>query len=215
MFDFLALTERGTAGIGEQHDRRDGCGVRSLPTQAQVAETAVRPWIMEWVPVISAFAAATAAILAGVNLWYTGRREERRWRRDSLVDTIVSFLDGSFKLPGNMAYNHLAVGGDPTEIKAQSEQGFLECANALTRLRVLASPDVVQRAHELHDLDDVIRAALLGGGPIPTPETWIDTADKRMAARTALINAARRDLGLDDGVALEPSRHRLRLAPLQ
>jgi hypothetical protein len=75
---------------------------------------------MEWVPVISAFAAATAAILAGVNLWFTGRREERRWRRDSIVDTIVSFLDGSFKLPGNMAYNQLTMGGDPVEIKVQS-----------------------------------------------------------------------------------------------
>jgi hypothetical protein len=80
---------------------------------------------------------------------------------------------------------------------------------------VLASPDIVQKAHELHGLDDVIVGVLLGGGPLPTPEAWINLADQRMVARTALIDAARRDLGLDDGVPLGPSRHRVTIAPQQ
>jgi hypothetical protein len=49
---------------------------------------------------IAAIAASVAAALSGATLWITSSRDERRWRRDALVDTLVRLLDASFAIPG-------------------------------------------------------------------------------------------------------------------
>jgi hypothetical protein len=41
---------------------------------------------------VAAIAATVAAILSGFGLWVGAVREERTWRREALVDTIVQFL---------------------------------------------------------------------------------------------------------------------------
>ena len=42
-------------------------------------------------------AAGLAAVLAGVNLYVSGRRELHKWTREALVEALVIFLDTSFK----------------------------------------------------------------------------------------------------------------------
>jgi hypothetical protein len=49
---------------------------------------------------IAAGAAGLAAVLAGVNLYVSGRRELNKWTRETLVELFVSFLETSF------AHNH-------------------------------------------------------------------------------------------------------------
>lgn len=51
--------------------------------------------------IIAAVAASLAAVLSGFGLWLGWRREDRKWRRDALVDTLVQILDSSFASPGS------------------------------------------------------------------------------------------------------------------
>jgi hypothetical protein len=52
---------------------------------------------VEHVPaLVAAGAALVAALLSGLTLYASGRREERRWRRDELIDVYQAFLTISF-----------------------------------------------------------------------------------------------------------------------
>jgi len=114
--------------------------------------------------IVAGAAATLAAILSGITLWTTGRREERKWRREALLDTIVQFLDGSFDLPGNQACNRRRAGESLEGLNDQASAAFQRSANALTRLRVLAPSAVVATAERVHDIDDQAIAALVGWG---------------------------------------------------
>lgn len=154
-------------------------------------------------------AALLAAALSATTLVLTVRREERKWRRESLVDTIVQFMDGSFSLPGNRAYKVLVDGGDLTAIRSAALDGFNECTTALTRLRILAPSDLVGKAEDLHKLDDRITERLLSpSGQPPSLNEWIPMADERAEARQQLLNAARKGLGLGRAREFGRSRHR-------
>lgn len=161
--------------------------------------------------VVSVAAASLAAVLSAVNLWVTSRREERKWRRESTVETIVQFMDGSFRLPGNKAYKALADGADPESLRASADEGFQACVTALTRLRILAPNELVASAEHLHDLDDRITERLLSARQLPTLDEWSPLADARMDARTEVLNAARRGLGLGAARDFRPTRHRMSL----
>jgi hypothetical protein len=157
---------------------------------------------------ITGVAAVLAATLSGVTLWTTGRREERRWRREALLDTIVEFLDGSFDLPGNQAYNQLRAGADLNSLPDSTAVNLRRCASALTRLRVLASSHVVTTAERVHNIDDRAITLLLKSETVPSMPDWLEITDRRREAREAFLDAARDALGLDSSAGLAPSRHR-------
>ena len=46
--------------------------------------------------VLTAGAASVAALLSGVNLYVSGRREEQRWNREALIEAFVTFVGASF-----------------------------------------------------------------------------------------------------------------------
>jgi hypothetical protein len=48
---------------------------------------------------VTAGAAGLAAILAGVNLYVSGRREVHKWTHEALVEALVIFLDTSSRAP--------------------------------------------------------------------------------------------------------------------
>jgi hypothetical protein len=48
--------------------------------------------------VLTAGAASVAALLSGVNLYVSGRREEQRWNREALIEAFVTFVGASFFL---------------------------------------------------------------------------------------------------------------------
>ena len=51
---------------------------------------------MDVASVLSAMAAATAATLSGLNLVVTGRREDRRWVRETATEAFVAYMDATF-----------------------------------------------------------------------------------------------------------------------
>jgi hypothetical protein len=55
---------------------------------------------MDVIGAVTAGAAGLAALLAGVNLYVSGRRELDKWTREALVEALVVFLDSSFKQSG-------------------------------------------------------------------------------------------------------------------
>src|SRR3712207_7626403 len=46
--------------------------------------------------IVGAVTAITAAVFSGLTLLLTGHRETRKWRRETLLDAVAQFLDGSF-----------------------------------------------------------------------------------------------------------------------
>jgi hypothetical protein len=52
---------------------------------------------VNWVGAVTAGAASLAAVLAGVNLYVSGRRELNKWTRETLIEIFSLFLDASFK----------------------------------------------------------------------------------------------------------------------
>ena len=83
-----------------------------------------------------------------------GAREKHKWLRDELVDTVVQFLDASFASPGNALLHKRR----ESRLTAQDHEEALgvhrSALTALTRLRVLASEDVVKCAEKLHLADN-------------------------------------------------------------
>ena len=102
---------------------------------------------------VTAGAAGLAAVLAGVNLYVSGRRELDKWTRETLVEIFVLFLDASFK-------HSTACRDILGEAPAPPERNRMRRAviaahdaenEALTRLRLLAPPQVVNDARALLD----------------------------------------------------------------
>jgi hypothetical protein len=75
----------------------------------------------------------------------SGRREDLRWKREVLEETMVSLINASFSYV------------DFVDLQAAEERALdahrvqLE---ALTKLRLLAKPKVLELAFELHDIED-------------------------------------------------------------
>jgi uncharacterized membrane protein YdjX (TVP38/TMEM64 family) len=63
--------------------------------------------VATWAPVVAAVAGFTAASLSGLTLYVAGRRETRKWLRETLVDALTQFLDASFERPGRHVYRLL------------------------------------------------------------------------------------------------------------
>ncbi len=108
-----------------------------------------------WAPYVAAIAAVIAAVLTAVNLWVTGRREQRTWVRSALESAFVDLLTAS--------YHHR----DACRLIVESHQGGIltqdtdkqwhaEAAEArrvmldcVSRLRVLASSETANLAQRV------------------------------------------------------------------
>ncbi|MBT2232199.1 hypothetical protein [Nonomuraea sp. NEAU-A123] len=103
-------------------------------------------------PVLSAIAAACAAVLAGLNLFVTGRREQTKWSREVLVDTLAEFLTASYRCKDEckQAAAMKRAGLSDDDLKSHLDAAsavYDEQKDALTRLRLLAPPSVVKAAN--------------------------------------------------------------------
>ncbi|MCZ7423789.1 hypothetical protein O7605_31640 [Verrucosispora sp. WMMA2121] len=105
--------------------------------------------------IISAVAASLAAVLAGVNLVVSGRREHAKWARETLVEVLVDFVDASFE--SKDAVKHAIREGKP-EVwppvddachRAQAKAAERRMRTMQSRLRLLAAPRVVDAAQHL------------------------------------------------------------------
>lgn len=150
---------------------------------------------------VSAIAAVIAASLAGANLYLNGRREDRRWARETLVELFASYLDASFRWSGTVAHE----GGQQiledvaTERRRHADQAHHDQTAILTRLRLLAPKPVVDAAIVLHgaghDLADLTKRV-----PLPAADEFLACDKVLWAARLTLIAEAKKTLGLDPSI---------------
>lgn len=141
--------------------------------------------------IVAASAAGLAAILSAVNLYVSGRRELDQWSREALVETIVKFLDTSWRLRGFFeALLTESVGDTQQSLRSHARivaAHDLETEN-LTRLRLLAPSNVVETAEALHEMDHRIIDAYFADS---RETAFRDAVTEARDARLQFIKAAR------------------------
>jgi hypothetical protein len=111
---------------------------------------------MDWTGLATLVAALAAAVLSGLALFLTGRREDLKWKREVLSQAMVSLFDASFAGAYEAAFEARQAGEKIEEHKELALDLHAIQLRALTRMRFLAKPAVVTRAFELHDIEDSI-----------------------------------------------------------
>jgi hypothetical protein len=89
-----------------------------------------------------------------VSLLLTGRREDRRWKREVLEEAMVSLFDASFGCVDGAAFDAAKDGKELREYKDRALDAHGAQLEALTRLRFLATPQVLKIGIRLHDIED-------------------------------------------------------------
>lgn len=155
--------------------------------------------------ILTAVAATLAAVFSGLTLYVGGVREERRWRRDVLVDTVVQFLDASFFTPGFIYWDSRRRGMLSDDDRDRAIRTHADALTALTRLRVLASAEVVACAERLQMADaHAYEMVVLEEGSLPDPTEWGKLEELRMERRLDLLNAVREEFGLGHTKEIDP-----------
>jgi hypothetical protein len=149
-----------------------------------------------WVGAVTAGAAGIAAVLAGVNLYVSGRRELNKWTRETLVETLANFLDSSFNHSDACETIFMLSPKDQERNQLRSaiiaaQEAELE---ALTRLRILAPPSLVEGALTL--LETEYRLAEHCCRDTIQSDTYYVLFNSTRQGRTRFIEAARSALGL-------------------
>lgn len=157
---------------------------------------------------VAAIAACLAAVMSAVNIWLTGRREERSWRREATAEVLNDFLNASFRRPGTNALRQRAEGQDMGATTRVAEDAYTRQNIALTKLRLLTGAEVVEAAVQLYDIENYIQEVVLGPLPLPQPDDWDDLYRQRRLLRTQLINKSRSGLGLGPLAEIEEGRWR-------
>jgi hypothetical protein len=140
----------------------------------------------DWTGLATLVAAVAAAFLSAASLVWSGRLEDRRWKREVLVHTVVSYFDASFDPVYTAAFDAQQAGGDLSSHKSRALDAHAIELRALTRLRFLAKRKVVERAFILHHIENEIYDALFKGGVRLDALQWHDLVDRRRIARTRL-----------------------------
>ena len=154
---------------------------------------------MNVVGAVTAGAASLAAVLAGVNLYVSGRREINKWTRETLVEIFVAFLDASFK---HGAICRTLLRDAPPEPKRHSLRADVVAAHdmeadALTRLRLLATSRVITAAQALIEAEHTLAAACFVD-PLPPLQDAENLLDRVRQVRVNLVESARSALRLRD-----------------
>jgi hypothetical protein len=162
--------------------------------------------------ILTAVAATLAAVFSRLTLYVGGVREERRWRRGVLVDTVVQFLDASFFTPGFIYWDSRRRGTLSSDDRDQAIRTHADALTSLTRLRVLASASVVACAEKLHMADAKVyeMVVLDEHGSLPNPTEWGELEELRMERRLDLLNAVRQEFGLGRTKEIDPGLARTR-----
>lgn len=101
---------------------------------------------------VTAAAAGLAAVLAGANLYLSGRREVDKWIRETLMEIFVLFLDASFKhasLCRTVLVDVTPSQPELNRLRSDILEAHDVATRGLTHLRLLAPPAVVEAATEL------------------------------------------------------------------
>ena len=151
---------------------------------------------MNLIGAVTAGAAVAAAILSGVNLYLSGRRELNKWTRESLINVLAIFLDASFKhASACRSIFRLAPTQDEVKRLRKAIIAAHEIENEqLTRLRLLAPPSVVTTAQKLKESEYYLaEPCFLSFNPDDSSDVLIQPVWR---CRANFIKAARAALGL-------------------
>ncbi|HZO27376.1 MAG TPA: hypothetical protein VFH48_15455 [Chloroflexota bacterium] len=154
---------------------------------------------MDIASVLSAAAASTAAVLAGINLIVSGRREDRRYARDVATEALVTYMHASFEI-GVACREIVKIRGEGGPDERQEHERRIEDAHDtqmqnLTRLRLLSTRQVVEAAQRMHELGDEITELSLGDGDAEAIRRVKERLD---SARTEMVIASRRAIDVPD-----------------
>lgn len=126
-------------------------------------------------------AAATSLATLLVTTVVNERREQRKWARGALTDAFVGFLEASW------AHSGIAASASPNVHSMHS--AYAEMRSQLTRLRLLASEDVLQVGEELLRHQKAVQDAPRGHE--------LDACLQRAAgSRRRMVQAAKKEMGL-------------------
>ncbi|MEU8794561.1 hypothetical protein [Streptomyces sp. NPDC048643] len=114
-----------------------------------------------------------------------GRRERHRWARDALTDAFVAFLEASW---AHSDVVHSLPGTADTDT-GEAQHLYREMRSQLTRLRLLASPDVLRSGEELLRRQRAVQDAAPGAAREAA-------LDKAAACRRVVVTAAKKEMGL-------------------
>jgi len=155
--------------------------------------------------IVGAVTAITAAVFSGLTLLLTGHRETRKWRRETLLDAVAQFLDGSFGRAYRRIYRLRRSGHDGevlNALKKRTEEAQRSQDDALTKIRLLASAEVVQAAEKLRKADEEMFMQVVLAKTLPTEEVYESLRLRQKSAREDLIKETRDVLGLDSGAPI-------------
>ena len=153
---------------------------------------------MNIIGAVTAGAAGLAAVLAGVNLYLSGRRELDKWTRETLVDIFALFLDASFKHASacGRILNTSPPRLERNELQSDIFEAHSVASQALTRLRLLAPPAVVRDAITLLEVEYLLAKPCFYGSL--TEDEILELIRAVRQARAQLLVSARSALGLRD-----------------
>ncbi|MFI1164647.1 hypothetical protein ACH4UM_13710 [Streptomyces sp. NPDC020801] len=138
---------------------------------------------------LSQWAAWAAAVTSMATLVVTtvvgGRREQRKWARDALTDAFVGFLEASWAHSDTVR----ALPDDQVNHSARTQEYYAEMRSQLTRLRLLASPQVLEAGKELLRCQRAVQDAPPG---VRREQALVDAA----RSRRLVVEAAKREMGL-------------------
>jgi hypothetical protein len=145
-----------------------------------------------------------AALFSGISLYLSGKREERRWRRDALLNTYQRFIELSFERSFKTVLGIRVRRGiepdDPDELRKEESELHLEYDSLLTRIRLLGNGDVVAASERLHASDqELVQLSLRSDAPATASDcdTFEKERQRNRQAKEALLKAARETLGFE------------------
>jgi hypothetical protein len=156
---------------------------------------------MEMASILSAIAGTIAACLAGASLYASGQREEARWVREVLLQALETYLDASFRVTtAARRIQKSAAGDDIDNLKEQVEANHALQLQVLTRLRLIASKEVVEAAAAIHQQDHRFVARMMGEDPVSLEEYQIALAEVN-EKRNRYLDLARGQLRIKGSIA--------------
>lgn len=162
---------------------------------------------MDVTGMVTAGAAGLAAVLAGINLWVSGRRERNKWTRDTLVEVFVTFMDASFKQDGvctRVTSPDWMTDADRQYLRVAAVAAHDTETDTLTRLRLVAPSRVVAAAEALHEAEHGL-VDMSFTDPLPPIEALDSVRESVRSARARLLEEARLALRLRDTAAISHS----------
>jgi hypothetical protein len=151
---------------------------------------------------------AVALAVSAISLWIAGRREQRKFLRDTNLAVLIDFLQASFDGSIQLAWNHRnntnPNPGYLAKLRQQREEAASKKLRALTKLRLTAPDQVIAAAQALHEYEQNFHRIVLDESKPNIGESEYRTQKtEQNNLRDALVTAARKSLHVPKSQPIE------------